>query len=259
MPHRSEPWPAGTPCWVDLATPDPDAAEHFYGALLGWQFDEANPDYGGYRMCRLAGRMAAGLGGLQSPEQPAAWTTYIATDDADKTAAAIGEYGGTVLMPPMEIPEQGRMLIAMDPQGAAFGAWQSTGHPGVEIFNEPGAVIWNDANVPDPEAAERFYGGVFGWSFTRFDEAPGYRTIGSGGDPFGGIGALQGEAPPHWASYFAVQDADAAVSTATDLGATVVSPPTDVPWGRQAVLADPQGATFIVLAPAEMTPDADAG
>jgi len=54
----------------------------------------------------------------------------------------------------------------------------------------------------------------------------------------------QPDTPPHWGVTFAVDDADAIASRATDLGGTVVVPPMDAPWVRMTVIADPQGAMF---------------
>jgi predicted enzyme related to lactoylglutathione lyase len=48
--------------------------------------------------------------------------------------------------------------------------------------------------------------------------------------------------------YFAVEDTDAAAGRAVELGGTVSVPPTDIEPGRFAVLGDPQGAVFSVLA-----------
>ena len=55
--------------------------------------------------------------------------------------------------------------------------------------------------------------------------------------------------PPHWAVYFSVADADAAVSRASELGATLSMPAKESPYGRFAGLLDPQGASFYVIQP----------
>jgi predicted enzyme related to lactoylglutathione lyase len=55
------------------------------------------------------------------------------------------------------------------------------------------------------------------------------------------------EVPAHWLVYFGVADTDATVAKATELGATTIVPPTDIPPGRFAVLTDPDGATFAVI------------
>ncbi len=58
--------------------------------------------------------------------------------------------------------------------------------------------------------------------------------------------------PAHWLAYFGTADCDATVAAATGLGATLFAGPIDIPAGRFAVLADPAGAIFgvIALAPA---------
>ncbi len=62
MPERTS-YEPGTPCWIDLATPDQDAAAEFYGALFGWKVeeDENAEETGGYRVgdARRARRSAA--------------------------------------------------------------------------------------------------------------------------------------------------------------------------------------------------------
>jgi uncharacterized protein len=55
------------------------------------------------------------------------------------------------------------------------------------------------------------------------------------------------EVPSYWLTYFGTADCDATVSKATGLGATVIVGPMDIPPGRFAVLADPNGATFAVF------------
>jgi hypothetical protein len=57
--------------------------------------------------------------------------------------------------------------------------------------------------------------------------------------------------PPNWGVYFAVDDTDATVATAQKGGATVIAEPMDIPPGRMAVISDPQGAVFNVLALAQ--------
>src|SRR6478752_10362501 len=88
MPTRSDPWPAGTPCWVDLGAPDVAASTAFYGAVLGWSFFDSGEEFGHYNICQVNGHAAAAIGPKQDPSQPTAWTVYLASDDTDATAAA---------------------------------------------------------------------------------------------------------------------------------------------------------------------------
>jgi len=252
MPIRTSRWPAGTPCWVDLAVPDVPGALRFYTAVLGWSFVDTGPELGNYQIAQVRGHAAAGIGPLMQEGQPSAWTIYLASDDADATAKAIAEHGGRVLVEPMEIPGTGRMVIAVDPTGAAFGVWQATEMIGAGVYNEPGSLVWEDARLPDPAAAKRFYADVFGYTYRAVEGAPAdYETFGTGGDPFGGMGGLMGGpegTPGHWVAYFSVSDVDAAVTAAESAGGSIAMAPVDTPFGRMAAIADPFGATFSVHA-----------
>jgi uncharacterized protein len=253
MPIRTTPWPSGTPCWVDLTVPDVEAAKGFYTAVLGWTYLDTGEEFGHYQICTRDGHSAAGIGRQQSPDQPPAWTTYLASDSVDDTAKKIIENGGTVLAGPFDVPRAGRMCVALDSQGAAFGVWQAAESIGAETYNEPGSLVWNEAAEPDADTARKFYAAVFGYSYQPVEGTGGeYTTFHRDGDPLGGIGGLGDrppETPPPWMTYFMVADADAAVAAATDRGATVQGGPVDTPYGRMASLTDPQGATFSITGP----------
>lgn len=251
MPIRTDPWPTGTPCWVDLAVPDVAAAREFYAAVLDWTFSDAGAEYGNYQMCLRDGRPAAGISSVQHEDQPRVWTTYLASDDVDQAAQKIADNGGKLLAEPFDVPQAGRMCIALDSQGAMFGVWQAAGGIGAEIYNEPGALVWNEAAVPDPDTARQFYAAVFGYTYQPVSDAvPAYTTFHTGDEPLGGIGGL-GDGPtgtsPHWLVYFMVADTNTAVAAAIARRATVLSGPTDTAYGRMALITDPQGATFGIM------------
>ena len=255
MTTRTSPWPPGVPCWADLSAPDLDAARAFYGAVLGWSFQASGEEYGGYVLAQVDGKPVAGLAPQQSADQPPAWTLYLATDDADKTAAAVSEYGGTVIFAPMDVGPLGRMLIASDPTGAFFGAWSAGEHIGAGLVNEPGALGWEDLRSLDPDAARTFYGGVFGYEFNALEAAgPDYTTFHLGGDPapLGGMGGMFGApegTPSHWLVYFGVADVDAALEAVGANGGQVLAPAFDTPYGRMSAVTDPAGAVFWLVRP----------
>ena len=149
MSTRTDPWPAGTPCWVDLSVPDIQAAVDFYADVIGWTFVDSGPDYGNYHIAQVDGRAAAGIGPIMQEGQPAAWTVYLASDDVDATAKLISEHGGSIYAGPLDIPNNGRMAIAADPTGGVFGVWQQTGMIGSSVVEEPGAFVWDDARLHD--------------------------------------------------------------------------------------------------------------
>ena len=190
-------------------------------------------------------------------EEPSTWITYLAAGNADETAGKIKAAGGRVLAEPMDVMDQGRMVMAADPGGAVFGLWQARQHTGVQLANEPGSLTWNENLSRDFDGNKAFYHAVFGYEYgdigdTRFR----YATLKAGGSEVGGIGELDSSLPAevqaHWSVYFAVGDTDAAVATVTGLGGTTVRPAWDSPYGRIAVVADDHGAAFsLISAPAE--------
>jgi uncharacterized protein len=244
----------GTVSWVDLQTPDLDKARRFYGELLGWSFiggDDANMGY--YTTAQIRGRKVAGLAKLSAQSQfPSAWTIYFATDNADDLVRRAKDAGGTVLMPPMDVAEHGRMAILADPTGAAFGIWQAKQHRGAEVVNEPGAMTWHEIYSHDVTKAREFYARLFGLEQKKLDSPDiEYWTLHKGENTVGGVmqmtAAMPKDLPSHWNTYFAVADADAAAKKVASLGGSVMQPPFDTPYGRMAAVFDPLGAPFCII------------
>jgi predicted enzyme related to lactoylglutathione lyase len=249
MTIRTSPWPEGVPCWTDLMAPDVGVARSFYEAVVGWTFEGTGDEYGGYVIASVKGAAAAGVGPMQEGARPA-WTLYFAAGDADAAASTVVEMGGTVVVPPGDVGPLGRMFVAVDPTGAPFGVWQAGQHIGAGIVNESGGLTWEDLHTTDPDASRSFFAGLFGFRYEEIPDAGDYRIVLRPGEdfPIGGIGPLVGEeGPPHWIVYFGVPDADAAVAAAESGGGSVLVPPYDSPYGRMAGLADPAGATFMVV------------
>jgi hypothetical protein len=242
---------AGTPSWVDIGVADMDAAMAFYGGLFGWAFTEGVEEGGGYRNALVGGRRVAGFGPKMDPGPPF-WATYIATDGADATAEKVVAAGGQVIVAPMDVLDVGRMAVFADDTGAAFSVWQAGTHPGAERVNEPGTLCWNELNTRRADEAKAFYSAVFGWT-SQTDESPQmtYTQWYLDGEVVGGMMHIGPQFPPevpnHWLAYFAVEDTDATVARATELGGSVMMPPLDIEPGRFAVLADHAGATFAVI------------
>lgn len=252
MSIRTSPWPAGVPCWTDLTTPDVAAAKAFYVEVLGWSYQDTGADDAGYAIAEVRGAAAASIGPQHWEGAAAAWTLYLASDDADNTAAAVAEHGGTLVLPPGDVGPLGRMFVATDPTGATFGGWQAGTHIGAGIANEPGGLTWEDLRSPDPDAARAFYTAVFGYRTEPLAMAgPDYTTFALPGEeaPLGGMGGMMGAdgQPAHWIVYFGVADAAAAVVAAEGAGGSVLMRDFDTPYGRMAGLADPAGAAFWVV------------
>jgi uncharacterized protein len=122
---ESDPEP-GDVSWRELATTDHEGAFAFYADLFGWEKQDAMDmgESGVYQMYGRAGKM---LGGMynKSPDQPGpAWLYYFSIPDLDGAVATVQDEGGTIVVPPMEVPGGSRIAVAIDPQGAGFGLHQ---------------------------------------------------------------------------------------------------------------------------------------
>ena len=249
MGTRTE-YAPGVFCWVDLATPDPEAAKRFYDALFGWEFEEAGGDDEPYSMAKSDGHVAAGIAGV--PEGPPRWQSYIAVESADDTAGKAEEAGAEVVMAPTTIGPPGRMAMLTDPAGAPFAIWEAGERAGAEIVNVPGTFCWNDLMTHDVEKAVAFYGEVFGWELGEVEDAPNQRHgIRVGETMNGGLAAIPdavGDAmPSHWLVCFAVDDVEASRRAVSEHGGEAVTEILVVPSGRFAVVQDPQGAMFGIV------------
>lgn len=280
--HARDEYPPGVPCWVDMAPPDIEAATAFYGSVFGWQFVDRTPAgaAGRYVVAQLEGKDVAGIGSPVAGLAPSpAWSTSIAVDDAEATAAAVAKAGGRVVVGPVEVPGAGRVAVCTDPAGAGFRAWQAMGRSGAQLVNAPGTWNWSDLTTPDPEGARAFYGSVFGWEARPIDFGPEPATMwcvpGYGdflatldpslrsrhaepgvpegfSDAIGWMSAASdddspgGPAPAAWSITLAVDDTDAVVDRAVQAGGQAVVPPYDAGVARVAIVRDPQGATFTV-------------
>lgn len=253
MPTRTSYQP-GTPSWIDLSTPDPEASKAFYGGLFGWEFTAEPTDQGEpYHMAHKKGAAVAGMM-RQMPEQaaqgmPPMWASYVSVDDVDATVAKVEPAGGAVLMPPMDVMDSGRMALVADPTGGVIGLWQPKNHIGAGLVNEHGSLTWNELTTPDIPAAAAFYEAVLGWTAETADMGGmAYTTFLLHGDGVaGGMNPPMEGMPTFWGVYFAVDDCDGIVGQATAAGATVLAEPMDIPIGRMAALMDPQGAAFSVI------------
>ena len=112
----------GALSWNELMTRDPAGAKSFYEAVFGWGHED-QPGEVAYTVWSLndgpIGGMMPMVGDMWPAELPAHWMVYIAVEDTDATAAKCVELGGSVPVPPTDMP-QGRFAVLNDQHGAAF-------------------------------------------------------------------------------------------------------------------------------------------
>ena len=242
------------PAWVDLSTNDAAAAGEFYAGLFGWHTHVSDdPQYGGYATAHLGDDSVAGIGPKQDPNQPTAWSLYIGTDDVDRLAQRVTDAGGSVVAPPFDVGDQGRMAVFQDPSGGFISAWQPGGEHSF-VSGRPNSFGWAELTARNVEQVLPFYEGVFGWTrrSSEYDPSePPYHELNSDGVAI--LGALEmspqipAQVPTYWQVYFNVADVDAEFRRALELGATELVGPSDFPGGRFALVTDPQGAAFGLL------------
>jgi hypothetical protein len=246
----------GVFCWVDLSAHDMEAAKRWYGELFGWDMVGSGGDMP-YAMAIGGGKMIAGVGqmsdDMKSQGIPPAWNSYAWVEDCAKVEAAARAAGATVIAPTMQVGEFGSMAFLQDPGGAVVGLWQPGSHRGAQQINTPNSLCWNELMTRDLDGAKAFYAKVLGWTYTSVPMGDFDYTMAKVGErDNAGIMPMQGKewegVPPHWMVYFAVADTDAICAKVGATGGKVCVPPTDIPIGRFAVVEDPQGAVFSVIA-----------
>ena len=236
--------------WYELSTSDPEGAKAFYSNVVGW----STQPFPGSDYTMWVGAQGA-LGGVSKNEAaPPGWIGSVEVADVDATVVKAKEKGGSVRVPPTDIPNVGRFAVISDPQGAAISIFASseamTGHDP----NQTGEFSWHELYTSDLEKGIAFYFDLFGWERIReLDMGPmgKYVLYGRHGEELGGMmKAPPGIPHPAWGYTITTADFDAALERAKSKGAKVLNGPMDVPGGQRTVkLLDPQGAAFALVTP----------
>ena len=247
--------------WYELMTTDADAAADFYGKVVGWSAaDHPNSAVPGGVRYTILSAGERGVGGVLQLDQAMQdagmrpiWAGYVGVADADATAEQIKAAGGTIHVPPTDIPGVGRFAMAADPGHALF--YVMTPLPREEDMpsaepDTPGTVSWHEhySSVGE-KAAFAFYSGLFGWE-TMTEMPMGamgtYRIFGDGETQWGGMMDKPEHVPTSlWSYYVNVDGIDAAAERVKANGGQVIMGPMEVPGGSFVLQGtDPQGAVF---------------
>ena len=251
--------------WYELMAGDVEAAQDFYGAILGWKFQDSGQTDRDYRMFSANGEMVGGVMSLtdemsENGMRPC-WMSYIAVDDVDTAARAIADSGGTIHMEPWVIPDIGRAAFVADPQGVMFYIMKPTppaNNPDATsnafAYDKPmvGHCAWNELATTDQDGAIAFYTSLFGWKQKdEMDMGPmgKYKFLHHGNKMVGAAMTKPDKMPkPVWSYYFRIPDIDEAVVTIKTNGGQVTLVPNEIPGGEFAMEGiDPQGAAFALV------------
>ncbi|MBA3266593.1 MAG: VOC family protein [Nocardioidaceae bacterium] len=243
--------PLGAPCWMDLMTSDVEKSVAFYGSLFNWTTQDTPPEFGGYKYFEKDGKAVGGCMLNQAEwNAPDGWSIYLRSDDVRVTAAAAQANGGTVLMEPMDVAENGSFAILQDAGGATISAWQPGTEKGFGVMREDNTPVHFELHTRDYDKTVQFYRAVFGWSPHVMMDTPEFRytTYSDEDNARAGImdatGFLSEGVPPHWSVYIGVADVDNTLASAVDLGGSVIAAAENTPYGRLAAAADPTGGVF---------------
>lgn len=253
--------------WYDLMTSDVDAAQQFYGKILGWTFRDSGQKDMRYQTIEAKGQ---GIGGVMELTREMTgggarpcWMGYIVVDDVDASAKSIKDAGGTVHMQPRDIPSVGRVALVTDPQGVMFYIMRptppadnpdATSHAFMATKPLVGHCGWNELATSNLDSAVNFYINQFGWrQDEEVDMGPmgSYKLFHHGPDMIAGMMKAPDEMPVSmWSYYFEVSNIDAAVATVKSSGGQIIQEPREVPGGEFTVNGvDPQGASFALVGP----------
>jgi predicted enzyme related to lactoylglutathione lyase len=244
----------GRPVWYELMTSDMKSAENFYKTVVGWKTAPFAGAGHPYTIFNRGGDV--GIGGVMATpaemKAPPFWAMYIAVPDLEEAASNIKRLGGKQHTDVIDIPDEGRIQMMVDPQGAAFYIIEpASREQRVEGAPEVGDGSWHELMTTDWQAAMTFYEDVFNWQPTeKMDMGPDgkYQMFNR---PHGMIGGMMNKpkamanVPPYWLIYFRVPDVDAAAERIKANGGKILNGPMEVPGGDRVVTAaDPQGAAF---------------
>ena len=253
MTQSQGPWPSRF-VWHDLMTTDARKSQAFYTTLFGWQIKDEQELGFTYRMI-VAGPGPIG-GIVEEKSIPAShWMPYAAVDNVDAAATQVRSLGGTVCLPPSDIPETGRFAVVGDPQGAYFSLYTGLApwHGFDPDLPVAGRVCWNELLTTEAAAAQSFYSGLFGWRDEPKDMGPmgTYHVQLLGDKQAGGIMKNpQNGATNAWLAYFLVEDLRASTAKAKKVGARVMMDNEPIPGiGAFSLLTDPVGAVFALFHP----------
>jgi uncharacterized protein len=243
--------------WYELMTTDIETAKAFYANVVGWGTRDASMPGLLYSLFTVEKAPVTGMMNLPEDarrvEVPPHWIGYVGVDDVDAAVDRTKQLGGTVRVPPTDVPNVSRFSVIADPQMATLALIKGL-KPGQEQSAEigiPGRVGWHELLAADWEKAFAFYGKLFGWqkADAHVGEMGTYQQFSAGGETIGGMFTKPPMLPlPFWLYYFNIADIDAAAKRVDVGGGQILYGPTAVPGGAWIVhCTDPQGAIFALL------------
>ena len=204
--------------WYDLMSTDVAAVKKFYGDLFGWEFEEAGSKDVAYSVIKHSGNIIGGIFALdrsRSKAEHSQWISFLSVENMESVIEYIKNSNGKIYTEPFDLPDRGRVTVAIDPQGSVLALVKSSsGDPkdADPIFNE---WLWTELWTNDVDASISFYGGMFAYEKKVFmtQAETKYYVLRSEDKGRAGVVKITLEGvSPHWMPYIAVEDPSQIVS-----------------------------------------------
>lgn len=247
----------GSPCWLELATDQPQRAMEFYQRVLGWEFEQRTDSLGQpYFVALLVGEPVAGIrptaGALPD------WTVYLAVPELSAFTHQAELLGGKTIEAVHGVPKVGLTALAESPSGSWFGMCQAS-PDWMFTAGVPNALVWIEYITHLAPQADAYFGELFGFTGQQFGDgaADDYMVWYVGEDSVIGRARMMPgtgpEVPARWIAHFRTaldRDFDDAVILAHEAGARLRFPTYATQLGRVAMMSDATGARFALIDPA---------
>ena len=235
--------------FADLVTTDVERAAEFYNAVFAWELRRT--DDAGYIELVHSGELIGAIAAFEADVEPgsARWLPSVSVIDVDATASSVVAMGGTIIEPPAEFPDRGRLAVVSDTEGAVLMLLRSSsGDPP----RSPGGFGWAELWSSNVAKAVQFYEGVFGYRALRSAnaDAPPTVVLTTGGSARATIVSSPGDnVDPNWVPYVEVDDAPRTLEDIRRHGGAVLATSDDVDddvGSFAAIIADPTGGVFTI-------------
>ncbi len=247
----------GKVVWHDLITDTPTESRKFYEELFGWEFDSVGDVLGfgsndAYTLIRNNGRLIGGMvdaNRLHNQDNSSQWVALFSVADIERAVELVEPAGGTILTPPTDLANRGRIAVVADNTGALLALLQTKDGDPADRDPEVGDFLWDELWTDDVERATAFYQNLAAYKASDHnveddDREEDYRLLTTNDKPRVGIMENPFEGvKPVWVNYIRVEDPAAITARVEALGGRILveAQPRDI-GGEVAFIAGPSGA-----------------
>ncbi len=247
---------SGSPCWLELATNQPQEAMEFYQKIMGWEYVQRTDGEGHpYFVATLVGEPVAGIRPVRRGLTD--WTLYLATGDLTALLRNSDLYGGNTIETAHTVPGVGTKALVAAPAGAVFGVCQLAPDWGFTA-GVPNSLVWAEFITHRAPQADQYFGELFGFTGQQIGNGidDDYMVWYAGEDSVIGRAMMMPgtsqSTRARWVAHFRTpldRGFDDAVYEAHEAGARLRFRPYSSQLGQVAVMSDPVGVRFALIDP----------